>query len=209
MSDVWSEAQSLAAAQAAARRLDATGFVAHPTTRPGFTPWTTGEPQAPVERAPVHEPEALQAEAYAAGLAEGQRMLEAALAAERAAVGRLCDGLAGLQPEPPQQLGQVLAVTVQRLVAQIVGTTPVDEAVLRERCLAAAALVTDEASPARLHVAPEDITRLAGTPLPVELVPDPSLRQGALRLETGAGWVEDGPELRLARLRQALDRIGA
>jgi hypothetical protein len=30
-----------------------------------------------------------------------------------------------------------------------------------------------------------------------------------LLLETGAGWIEDGPAVRLDRLRAELDRIGA
>ena len=30
-----------------------------------------------------------------------------------------------------------------------------------------------------------------------------------LVLETGHGWIEDGPAVRLERLRAALDRVGA
>jgi flagellar assembly protein FliH len=35
------------------------------------------------------------------------------------------------------------------------------------------------------------------------------LAPGTIRLDTGAGWVEDGPNVRLEKLRNALDRMGA
>ena len=37
----------------------------------------------------------------------------------------------------------------------------------------------------------------------------PALERGTLILETGHGWVEDGPAVRLERLRAELDRMGA
>jgi len=34
------------------------------------------------------------------------------------------------------------------------------------------------------------------------------MASGTIVLETGEGWIEDGPQVRLARLRQQLDAIG-
>ena len=39
--------------------------------------------------------------------------------------------------------------------------------------------------------------------------PDAGLARGSIVLETGHGWIEDGPAVRLERLRAELDRMGA
>ena len=39
----------------------------------------------------------------------------------------------------------------------------------------------------------------------VPLVSDKSMQRGCVRLETADGWVEDGPDVRLARLRALMD----
>ena len=36
-----------------------------------------------------------------------------------------------------------------------------------------------------------------------------ALARGSIVLETGHGWIEDGPAIRLERLRAELDRMGA
>ena len=39
----------------------------------------------------------------------------------------------------------------------------------------------------------------------MKLVPDKAMQRGCVRLETAEGWVEDGPDVRLSRLRALLD----
>src|SRR3546814_11455187 len=56
-----------------------------------------------------------------------------------------------------------------------------------------------------LHLHPDDIELLEGESIGVKLVPDGAMQRGCVRLETADGWVEDGPDVRLSRLRALLD----
>lgn len=157
---------------------------------------------------PVTDPEVLLAQGYAQGLAEGRRTVEREVAAERAAVARLAEAIEKLQPEPPTAFAAMLVETVKRLVGQIVGEVAIDEAALAERIAAVAALVADDDGVGRIRVHPADKERLAGARIDYELVADPTLAPGTIVAETGAGWIEDGPAVRLEKLRTLLDRLG-
>ena len=74
---------------------------------------------------------------------------------------------------------------------------------------AAAQLVGKDVEPTRLRAHPDDIIYLEAGKLAVPLHPDPTLTRGAIVLETGHGWIEDGPAVRLDRLRAALDKMVA
>ena len=206
MSDLWNRASTAAAARIS------------PYTRPAgeqvFTPWSAAyrlaaadePPAAPAESEPeVHD---VLAAAYTDGFNEGHRTANRELAAEREALARLAEALEGLEPEPPHELAACLAETVERLVRQIVGEVSLDGALLLERATAAAALIADNAAPARMRLHPDDLVRLEGADLPVERVADPQLAPGTVLLEAGQGWIEDGPEVGLEKLRVALDRLG-
>lgn len=180
---------------------------------PMFTPWTTQDPEpdaADIENfdaAP--NAEVAHAEAFAQGFEQGRRTVELEVAAEREAIARLAESLEALRPQPCDGLAALLATTVERLVRQIVGEVSVDPALLTHRAQHAAALLSEETAPARLLVNPDDLPLLDAARIPVPLAADPSVGRGDLRLETGAGWIEDGPSVRLDRLRTELDRMGA
>ena len=118
-------------------------------------------------------------------------------------------GFETMQPEPTQALAALLAETVERLVRQIVGAVEIDQAALLARAQAAAALIGEETQPATLRLHPTDMARLAGATLPVATAADPNIPEGSVRLETSDGWIEDGAEVRLEKLRAALDTMGA
>lgn len=190
---------------------------AKPAQAAGFTPWSSygaqqafddgiDEPAPAVQD--VLDPARIRAEAFAEGLAEGRRTVELEVAAERSAVARLAETLESLQPEPPRELGLLLAETVKRLVRQVMGEVQIDDQALIERAMAAAEIVAEETAPVKMRVSPEDFERLQGARLPVELVADHHLAHGAILLETSGGWIEDGPEVRLDKLRAALDQMG-
>ncbi|WP_019833824.1 FliH/SctL family protein [Sphingomonas sp. PR090111-T3T-6A] len=183
-----------------------------------FTSWhealqDQGEPDCDVE--PEVEPEeeervdidavraASIAQGYAAGLEAGRREADK----ERDALERLALGLQMLRPEPTQGLGAMIATTVERLVRQVMGEVDVDVGTLMDRAQAAAALIGEETRPTVLKLNPADISRLNSAELPVSIEADPTLAPGDLRLETGAGAIEDGASVRLERLRAALDRV--
>ena len=187
---------------------------ARPEEAPSFTPWNTIAQHAPGE-APVGpeiseflDPEMIRTQAYADGLAEGRRTVEAEVAAERAAIARLAEVLENLRPEPPRDLGLLLAETVKRLVRQIVGEVEINGEALLDRAHAAAEIIADETGPVRMRLNPADHERLQDARLDVEMVPDSHLAPGTILLETGDGWIEDGPQVRLDKLRAALDRLG-
>jgi flagellar assembly protein FliH len=154
------------------------------------------------------DPEMIRVQAYADGLAEGRRTVEAEVAAERDAVARLAEVLENLRPEPPRELGMLLSETVKRLVRQIVGEVEIDGEKLLERAHAAAEIIADETGPVRMRLHPEDFERLQGARLDVDMISDSHLAPGTILLETGDGWIEDGPQVRLDKLRAALDQLG-
>ena len=199
MSNLWSHESAGTAASV--------GSFAIPRVAPVFTPWgSTGEDG--VDGAQQNM-QAIQADAFSQGWQEGRRTAELEFAEEREALAKLMEGLEVLRPEPTNALALLLAETVDRLVRQIVGTTAVEPAILIARAEAAAALIGQETEPARLRVSPDDLPLLEGARIPVPIVGDPDIERGSLVLETGQGWIEDGPAVRLDRLRAELDRMGA
>ena len=151
----------------------------------------------------------IQEEAFALGCQEGRKTVEAEFAAERDALARLAESLAVLRPEPANALALLLAETVDRLVRQVVGEVEIDTGLLLARANAAAQLVGKDVEPTRLRAHPDDIPYLEAGKLEVPLHADPTLTRGAIVLETGHGWIEDGPAVRLDRLRAELDKMAA
>jgi flagellar assembly protein FliH len=172
-----------------------------PPTDPLLVP--EPEPEAEIDLALLRE-EAF-ADGYAQGLAAGRAEAEPEIAACR----RLAVRLDALKPEPAPALGSLIAATVERLLVEVMGQVEINRDTLLARAEAAAALIADETRPALLRLHPADAARLAGAELPVAVEADPALVPGALRLETGSGWIEDSPALRLEKLRVALDRVSA
>lgn len=202
MSNLWSDD--------GVERVDSVGSFAIDRGEPTFTPWGSAD-DSDADSGPLTplDLETVRAEAFARGREEGKNAAELELAGEREAVARIAEALEALRPEPSHALALVLAEAVERLVRQIVGMAEIDRATLIARAEAAAALIGDEIAPARLRLHPDDLPLLEGARIPVALVADPALARGSLVLETGEGWIEDGPAVRLERLRTELDRLGA
>jgi flagellar assembly protein FliH len=212
MSDLWA-----AELQDDARRVDAW---ARPAQSTQFTPWSNGN--HPRRRASDFTPrasspqqdngeidlDALRAGAFAEGFERGREALATEMAGERAALTDLIHSAEALRPEPHGPLATILAEAVTRMVKQIVGEVTIDAEMLKARAESIAELVTVEAGPARLRLHPDDIARLAGCEFSVPMAADHHLAPGTIVLETGEGWIEDGPQIRLARLRAQLDALG-
>lgn len=153
--------------------------------------------------------EALRTQAFADGFEQGCKTVDAEVAAEREALVALTESLQNLQPSPTDALAELLAATVERLVCQIVGEVAINPISLVKRAEAAARLIGEEVDASRLHVHPDDLALFARTRVPIEVVGNGDIERGALRLEWGRGWIEDGPAVRVERLRAALDGLGA
>ncbi|MEJ7933332.1 flagellar biosynthesis protein [Sphingobium sp. AN558] len=149
--------------------------------------------------------EQAQMEAFTMGFDEGSRVTQEAASADDAARIQLAEALTMLAPVPSGMLSTMLSATVIRLVEQIVGEVEIDIERLVQRCDIVSAFVEDSEGKGALHLHPDDITLLEGENIAVKLVPDAAMRRGCVRLETADGWVEDGPDVRLSRLRALLD----
>lgn len=147
---------------------------------------------------------ALADDPFARGLIEGQQTAEAAFAIERQHLLALIAGAEALQDEPSEELAQLIAETVERLVRQIVDTAPIDAAWLQVQAEAAAALVADCDKLRTMWVHPDDAALLADCALSVPVDADASMARGTLRIETSAGWIEHGRAVYLDELRAAL-----
>lgn len=149
--------------------------------------------------------EAVRAEAFAQGFNEGMAAAQASEEELTAQMQALTQALEKLRPAASGTLSSMLSSAVIRLVTQIVGNAPVDAELLHANCAAVAACVEDNDAMPTLRLHPEDMMLIEGSDLGVKLVADPALGRGSVRLDTPDGWIEDGPDMRLSRLRAILD----
>lgn len=195
MSSLWSRQSA-----GDATRITAAGILSAGPM--GFAPWRG------VSVGPQSSPPATQYETgYREGFAAGREEALAEFEEQRLGLVSLAENLAAVRADPPEMLASVLSEVVGRLVAQIVGETEVNHALVRDRVDAVARLVREQAGPARLRLHPADALMLTGAELDYEIVADPHLMPGSVACETATGWIEHGPEAGMDRLRQALDQL--
>ncbi|WP_411339964.1 flagellar biosynthetic protein [Sphingopyxis sp. J-6] len=145
---------------------------------------------------------------FARGLAEGQRLAESAYTAERHQLLALIAGAEALQDEPSEELAQLIAETVERLVRQIVAEAPIDAAWLKEQAETAATLVAEADKARTLWVHPLDAALLVDADLRLPVEADAAMVRGTVRVESSAGWIEHGRAVYLNELTAALGRAG-
>lgn len=148
-----------------------------------------------------------RADAFALGFDEGMRVATESMVADDAAISHLAESLALLAPAATGALPALLSAAVLRLVEQVVGKAQVDVDLLTRRVEAVAAFIEEEQARKSLHLHPDDIALLAGHELGVELTPDTGMTRGSVRLDSGEGWIEDGPDVQLSRLKAMLDTM--
>jgi flagellar assembly protein FliH len=177
---------------------------ANPTE--GWDPFT---PEVQATRGEFVDPVAA---AHAAGVKLGREQMLAELEAERKRSGSLTDRVAealakGAHFDRDRMAGQ-LRQTVLMLVARMIGEAPVDGDLLAGRIAAATDLLADSAESALLRLHPDDVAlvkdKLAASVFPVG---DPHLRRGHFVLESASTIVEDGPDMWLEQLAQAIDQV--
>lgn len=150
--------------------------------------------------------------AHAAGYAEG---LAAAAAAARdsgdrdaALLTELAAALANGHQLDRDRIAHQLRTTVMLLVSKLVGECGVGADVLNARIEAAAELLADASESALLRLHPDDMPLLKDAlPKSIFAAADPHLARGSFVLESASTLVEDGPDLWLAQLAQAIDRV--
>jgi len=173
-------------------------------TGPGQSAWTSADARAPQEEK-VDPVEEAAREGFLQGFREGERVTREACEADNEARIQLSAAIQHVAQSGEGALAGMLSQAVVRLVGQIMGDVPIDEALLKDRCAAVAACIDRDESRAVLEVNPEDMHLLEEEAMGVALSANPDLPRGSVRLATTDGWVEDGPDVRLARLKALLD----
>ncbi|MDG2533745.1 FliH/SctL family protein [Sphingomonas sp. HITSZ_GF] len=183
---------------------------ANPDANPteGWDPFAA-DAQHAHEHGPFVDPIAA---AHEAGFAEGHAAavveIEAAQARENALLDQVSTALAtGAHFDRERMAGQ-LRQTVLHLVTRMVGEVGVAPDILAARINAAVDLLADSAESALLRLHPDDVPFIQGK-LPATVFPvgDPHLARGAFVIESASTIVEDGPDLWLEQLAQAIDRV--
>jgi flagellar assembly protein FliH len=141
---------------------------------------------------------------YASGLADGQEMAQAVFAGERAHYQALFASAQALQSEPSEELAVLIAETIEQLVRQCVGVSPVDTDHLNVQATRAAKLINECDQARTMWVHPDDLPLIDQNVLPVVVMGDPGLPRGAIRIDCSAGWIEHGVPLYLEELRTLL-----
>lgn len=154
------------------------------------------------------EPDPLE-EAFARGVTEGAaRALaehETALADLRARYAGLASGFTELAHDEGELLRERLRDTVIALCEASIAPLALDPGLLARRIERAAAMLQRAQDERRIRLHPDDLERVrALVPDHLTLDPDPALERGALRIETGEGGIEDGPDSWRQAIREAL-----
>lgn len=170
--------------------------------------WTAARTEMPDELPPEPEIDLVEQasqEAFVAGFHEGERHAREAAAADDAARLALAGAVTRIASAGEGTLASLLSEAVLRLVGQVVGEVAIDEGRLAQRCAEVAACIDPDDGKAVLEVNPDDLPLIDAGGIGVALAPNPALARGSVRLATADGWIEDGPDVRLSRLRALMD----
>jgi flagellar assembly protein FliH len=144
-------------------------------------------------------------EGLAAALANGGRLGER----DQALLDGLIAALADDRRVDRERLAANLRATVLMLVTRIVAESGIDAELLTRRVASAAGMIGDDAESALLRMNPDDMPLIDGKlPDNIFAVADPHVARGHFVLESAATIVEDGPDLWLEQIAQAIDRAG-
>ena len=176
----------------------------------GSRAWNVTHPGAPThaespEAEPVDPIEEAAREAFVQGFQEGERITREAMERDNAMRAELAAAIQLHAQAGEGTLATLLSEAVIRLVTQIIGAVPIDAATLQARCEAVAACIDGDEARAVIEVNPEDLPLLEMEQIGVALAANAALPRGSVRLATSDGWVEDGPDVRLSRLKALMD----
>lgn len=151
---------------------------------------------------------AAHAAGYAEGLAAAREAAEEAQLRDRALLAGLVEALGQAGRVDREAMAGRLRATVMLLVGRLVGETGVSADLLSQRVTTATELLADKSESALLRVHPDDVVLLEGKlPGNVFAAGDAAVGRGSFVLEAASTVVEDGPDLWLEQLAQAIDRV--
>lgn len=173
-------------------------------------PEETPEPVATVTPDVFADPiAAARATAYAEGYRDAHEQAALEHARDQAMLQQLGEALKSTDRIDRDLLASQLRQTVMFLVSKMVRETGIAADLLVSRIEAATDLIVDNAEAAVLRLNPEDMPLVKDhLPALVQPVGDAEIARGSFIIESPATIVEDGPELWLEQLAQAIDRVG-
>jgi flagellar assembly protein FliH len=179
---------------------------------PGTNPTEGWDPLAAADAATATSFVDPIATAHAAGFAEGMAAAIAEIGEtgdrDRALLAELGEALRSDGRLDRERMARQLRQTVMFLVSRLIGEVGIAPDILARRIESAAEMLADSAESALLRVHPDDVALLEGKlPKTVFAVGDPGVARGSFVLESASTIVEDGPELWLEQLAQAIDRV--
>jgi flagellar assembly protein FliH len=149
-----------------------------------------------------------RSEGFAEGFAAGERTANESLTEDKAAVAAMLSALKDDGAPDRDALAHLLHKTVSALLARLIGDEGVPAHIMAHRIAAAVDMLSEATEPASVRLHPADAAMLA--PLlgnDIASTPDPAMARGAYRLETRSTLVEDGPEMWIAQLNDAFERM--
>ncbi|MBS0481452.1 MAG: flagellar biosynthesis protein [Proteobacteria bacterium] len=142
---------------------------------------------------------------FAAGQAQAEAAAHQRAADEAAAQQRIELSLSRLNDQCEEELRRKLIETVEALCEASLAPLAIDTDALAARAERAAAMLSRADDDRVLRLNPDDLALVAARlPPGLELLPDPALERGALRLEGSHGGIEDGPGHWRSAIAQAL-----
>ncbi|OYY78769.1 MAG: flagellar biosynthesis protein FliH [Sphingomonas sp. 28-62-20] len=152
--------------------------------------------------------ETARANGFAEGVAHGRDLERQTYERDVALLQALAHALKTSDRFDRDQLARQLRESVLVLLTKLVGEVGISADLLASRVAAAADMLADSAESATLRVHPDDSALLADKlPATITLVGDAAIDRGSFLLESASTIVEDGPELWLEQLAQAIDRV--
>lgn len=150
-----------------------------------------------------------RATAYREGFGAGKEQGEQERARDQALLRALGEELKSAERVDRNLIAARLRQTVLFLVSKMVGDIGIAPDLLARRIEAATDMIADGAEAAVLKLNPDDLPLIAELlPATIHSMADASVARGSFVLESPSTIVEDGPELWLEQLAQAIERVG-
>ena len=151
--------------------------------------------------------EAARSAGYDEGLAAARSEAHATAARDRAMLESLVAAINADARIDRERLAGHLRQTVLHLVTTMVAEAGVDGDLLTRRVGIAAGMLADDAESALVRLNPEDVALVDGRlPANIFAAGDAAVARGSFVLESAATIVEDGPDIWIEQLAQAIER---
>ncbi len=170
--------------------------------------WDPLDPEVDQKSTFIDPVETARAAGFSEGMAHARALEREAGERNLALIEQVAQALKASDRIDRDALAGRLRETVLTLVSKLVGEIGIPADRLAGRIEAAIDLLADSAESAILRVHPDDVALLQGR-LPETVFPigDAAIERGGYILESASTIVEDGPELWLEQLTQAIERV--